>query len=77
MRRPIAIAATVLAAFWICDASAEDQSLLKQCWTPQALAGTDQEAKSSRPRFRLDILALKQVSLPSALHPFVAGEEGS
>jgi peptidoglycan-N-acetylglucosamine deacetylase len=66
MRRAVAIAALALVACWLNGASAEDQSLLKQCWTPQALAGTDQEVKSSRPPFHLDLPALRQVPLPSA-----------
>src|SRR4030095_1759499 len=64
MRRAITIAVIALAACSVKEASAEDQSLLKQCWTPQALAGTEQEVKSSRPPFHLDLPALKQVPLP-------------
>jgi len=66
MLRAITIAVLTLGACWLEGASAEDQSLLKQCWTPQALAGTDQEVRSSRPHFLLDLPALKQMSLPSA-----------
>ena len=55
-----------LATCWLKGASAQDQSLLKQCWTPQALAGTEQEVRSSRPHFHLDILALKQEPLSPA-----------
>jgi peptidoglycan/xylan/chitin deacetylase (PgdA/CDA1 family) len=66
MRHAIAIAAFTLAACWLNQASAEDQSLLKQCWTPQALAGTEQERKPSRPPFHLDLPALKQVPLAAA-----------
>src|SRR6476660_8166114 len=66
MRPAITIAVLTLAACWLKGASAEDQSLLQQCWTPQALAGTDQEVKSSRPYFHLDIPALKQEALAPA-----------
>ena len=65
MCRAITIAVLTLATCWLKGASAEDQSLLNQCWTPQALAGTDQEVKSSRPHFHLDIPALKQEALPT------------
>jgi len=40
--------------------------LLERCWTPQALAGTDQELKSSRSHTRFDLAALKQEPLPPA-----------
>src|SRR5262249_22949230 len=66
MCRAITIAVFTLATCWLKGASAEDQSLLTQCWTPQALAGTDQEVKSSRPHFHLDIPALKQEALATA-----------
>ena len=66
MRRAVTIPVLTLAICWLKGASAEDQSLLSQCWTPQALAGTNQEVRSSRPHFHLDIPALKQVSLPAA-----------
>ena len=61
MRRAITIAVIALAACSLKGASAEDQSLLKECWTPQVLAGTTQELKSSRTPFHLDFPALKQV----------------
>jgi peptidoglycan-N-acetylglucosamine deacetylase len=61
MRRAITIAVIAFAACSLKRASAEDQSLLKQCWTPQVLAGTNQELKSSRTPFHLDFPALKQV----------------
>jgi peptidoglycan/xylan/chitin deacetylase (PgdA/CDA1 family) len=60
------MAVLTLATCWLKGASAQDQSLLKQCWTPQALAGTEQEVRSSRPHFHLDIPALKQESLSPA-----------
>jgi peptidoglycan-N-acetylglucosamine deacetylase len=81
MRRAITIAVIALAACSVKGASAEDQSLLKQCWTPQALAGTEQEVKSSRPPFHLDLPALKQVplppvtSVPQELHGSIRGVE--
>src|SRR4029078_5206195 len=59
MRRAITIAVIAFAACSLKRASAEDQSLLKQCWTPQVLAGTNQELKSSRTPFHLDFPALK------------------
>jgi hypothetical protein len=34
MLRAITIAVLTLGACWLEGASAEDQSLLKQCWTP-------------------------------------------
>lgn len=40
--------------------------LLERCWTPQALAGTDQELKSARSHTRFDLAALKQEPLPPA-----------
>jgi len=60
------MAVLTLAACWLKGASAQDQSLLKECWTPQALAGTGQEVRSSRPHFHLDTPALKQESLSPA-----------
>ena len=60
------MAVLTLATCWLKGASAQDQSLLKQCWPPQALAGTEQEVRSSRPHFHLDIQALKQESLSPA-----------
>src|SRR6185436_16447651 len=64
MRRAITIAVVAIAACSLKGASAEDQSLLKQCWTPQSLTGTNQELESSRAPFRLDLPALKQVPPP-------------
>jgi peptidoglycan/xylan/chitin deacetylase (PgdA/CDA1 family) len=65
MRHAVVIAALTLVACWSNGASAEDRSLLNQCWTPNALASTEQELKSSRPPFHLDLPALKQVPLPA------------
>src|SRR5262249_23339999 len=66
MRGAIKLAGLTVAAGWLNAASAQDQSLLEQCWTPQALAGTEQEVRSSRPHFHLDIPALKEESLSPA-----------
>ena len=66
MRPAITMAVLSLATCWLKGASAQDQSLLKQCWTPHALAGTEEEVRSSRPHFHLDIQALKQESLSPA-----------
>ena len=44
--------------------TAEEQTLLDRCWTPQALAGTTGELKSLRTHFKLDLNALKQEPLP-------------
>src|SRR5215467_12455539 len=65
MRPAITMAVLTLATCWLKGASAQDQSLLKECWTPQALAGTGQEVRSSRPHFHLDTPALKQEALPT------------
>lgn len=40
--------------------------LLERCWTPQVLAGTNQELKSVRSHARFDLAALKQEPLPPA-----------
>jgi peptidoglycan/xylan/chitin deacetylase (PgdA/CDA1 family) len=65
MRHAVVIAALTLVACCSNGASADDQGLLKQCWTSSALAGTEQELRSSRPPFHLDLPALKQVPLPA------------
>ena len=65
MRHAVVIAALTLVACCSNGASADDQGLLKQCWTSSALAGTEQELRSSRPPFHLDLPALKQVALPA------------
>ncbi len=41
-----------------------DTTLLARCWTPEALAGTDKELKSSRSPVSLDLGALRQEPLP-------------
>jgi peptidoglycan/xylan/chitin deacetylase (PgdA/CDA1 family) len=66
MRRAFTIAVLSLAACGLNAASAEDQGLLKQCWTKQALAGTDQELKSGGSHLHLDLAALRQEPLASA-----------
>src|SRR4029078_5307368 len=76
MRRAITIAVIALAACSLKGASAADQSLLKERWTPQVLAGTTQEMKSSRAPVHLDFPALKQVP-PLPLTPVPQELRGS
>jgi peptidoglycan/xylan/chitin deacetylase (PgdA/CDA1 family) len=66
MRRILGVAFLALAACGLGAASAEDQSLLNRCWTPQALAGKAQELRSVRSHLHLDLALLKQEPLPSA-----------
>ena len=47
-------------------ALAEEPQVPKQCWTPQALAGTEAELKHVRSPQPLDLAPLKQVMLPPA-----------
>jgi peptidoglycan/xylan/chitin deacetylase (PgdA/CDA1 family) len=47
-------------------ALAEEAQAPQQCWTPQALAGTEAELKHVASRESLDLAALKQVTLPPA-----------
>jgi peptidoglycan/xylan/chitin deacetylase (PgdA/CDA1 family) len=47
-------------------ALAEEPQMPKQCWTPQALAGTEAELKHVRSPQPLDLAPLKQVMLPPA-----------
>jgi peptidoglycan-N-acetylglucosamine deacetylase len=44
---------------------ASSRDLLHQCWTPEALAGTDAELKPSRSRTGYNLEALKQEVLPA------------
>ena len=67
--RIVGLAVVALAVFALQPAHAETPSpdapaLLAQCWTPEALAGTDKEVKSSRSRGGFDLDALKQEPLP-------------
>jgi peptidoglycan/xylan/chitin deacetylase (PgdA/CDA1 family) len=48
------------------SASAEEAQAPRQCWTPQALAGTEAELKHVHSRQSLDLGPLKQVTLPPA-----------
>jgi hypothetical protein len=48
------------------SASAEEAQAPQQCWTPQALAGTEAELKHVHSRQSLDLGPLKQVTLPPA-----------
>lgn len=66
MRRVLVVAFLALAACELGTLSAEDQSLLNRCWTPQALAGTQHELQSVRSHFHLDLAALKQEPLAQA-----------
>ncbi len=65
MRRVLLIVALLpLALCGPRSASSEEQSLLNRCWTPQALAGSDNERLSVRSRAKFDLAPLKQESLP-------------
>ena len=66
MRRILVVAFLALAACGLQPASAEDRSLLNRCWTPQALAGKDQELRSVRSHLHLDLAPLKQEPLAQA-----------
>ena len=48
------------------SALAEEAQAPQQCWTPQALAGTEAELKHVHSRQSLDLGPLKQVTLPPA-----------
>ena len=43
-----------------------EESQAPQCWTPQALAGTEAELKHVHSRKSVDLVLLKQVPLPPA-----------
>ena len=64
MRGIVSLVVMPLAAGWLVSASAEEQTLLDRCWTPQALAGTVSELKALRAHHKLDLTALKQEPLP-------------
>jgi peptidoglycan/xylan/chitin deacetylase (PgdA/CDA1 family) len=65
MRRLLFIVA-MLSCGWLSPATAEDQSLLNRCWTPEALAGTDRERLSERSHGHLDLSPLRKEVLPAA-----------
>jgi peptidoglycan-N-acetylglucosamine deacetylase len=65
MRRDHVIAVIAFAA--VCrPALADDQSPLRRCFTPQALAATAAEIKPQRSHAKLDIAALRQEPVPAA-----------
>ena len=65
MRRVLLLAAFLpLALYRASPAASEDQSLLNRCWTPQALAGSDNERLSVRAHGKFDLAPLKQEPLP-------------
>ena len=64
MRGIVSLVFILLAAVWLGTASAENQTLLDRCWTPQVLAGTASELKALRAHHKLDLAALKQEPLP-------------
>jgi peptidoglycan/xylan/chitin deacetylase (PgdA/CDA1 family) len=67
MRRLLVIVAVLsCGAFSPVPATAEDQSLLNRCWTPEALAGSDRERLSERSHGHLDLAPLRQEVLPTA-----------
>ncbi|MGC2342229.1 MAG: hypothetical protein WA453_11740, partial [Methyloceanibacter sp.] len=47
-------------------ALAEEPQAPQQCWTPQALAGTEAELKPQSTHKSLDLAPLKLVTLPTA-----------
>jgi peptidoglycan/xylan/chitin deacetylase (PgdA/CDA1 family) len=65
MRRDHVIAVIAFAA--VCrPALADDQSLLRRCFTPQALAATAAEIKPQRNHGKLDLAALRQEPVAAA-----------
>jgi peptidoglycan/xylan/chitin deacetylase (PgdA/CDA1 family) len=64
MRGIVSLVVIPLAAGWLGTASAEEQTLIDRCWTPQVLAGTVSELKALRAHQKLDLAALKQETLP-------------
>ena len=65
MRRVLLLAVFLpLALYRASPAASEDQSLLNRCWTPQALAGSDNERLSVRAHGKFDLAPLKQEPLP-------------
>jgi peptidoglycan-N-acetylglucosamine deacetylase len=65
-RRVLALAVILVALGSLDAASAQDQSVLQRCFTPQALAGTASELKPQRNHAKLDLPGLKQEPLPNA-----------
>jgi peptidoglycan/xylan/chitin deacetylase (PgdA/CDA1 family) len=55
-----------LALAGVAPARAEEPATPQQCWTPQALAGTQAEITPVRAQHRLDLAPLKQTPLPAA-----------
>jgi peptidoglycan/xylan/chitin deacetylase (PgdA/CDA1 family) len=76
MRRRLGFTLVILVALGLGSGSAEAQSLLEHCWTPQALAATPGELKARRAHGKLDLAALRQELLPQA-SPAPEAERGS
>ncbi|MEX0746165.1 MAG: polysaccharide deacetylase family protein [Phycisphaeraceae bacterium] len=70
------IAAFILAVAGLTAASAEDQSLLELCWTPEALTHAEKELKPGRSGARFDLAALKEAA-PDAATPVPPELRGS
>src|SRR5687767_2778432 len=67
MKRACGTAALLLALAAPCAPHAEEAAAPQQCWTEQALAGTDAERKHQRNRGPLDVEALRQTAIPPAI----------
>lgn len=57
-------------------AATSDASLLARCWSDAALAGTDKERRASPNKARLDLAALRAVTLPKPV-PIASTSRGS
>ncbi|HVQ11216.1 MAG TPA: polysaccharide deacetylase family protein [Methyloceanibacter sp.] len=75
MSRASVIVLALLSLAGGASASAEEAQAPQQCWTPQALAGTEAELQHVHSRQSLDLGPLKQVTLPpaTALAPELRG----
>ena len=62
----VSFMAVVLYALAGSAALAEEPQTSQQCWTPQALAGTETELKDVHDHKSLDLAPLKQVTLAPA-----------
>jgi peptidoglycan/xylan/chitin deacetylase (PgdA/CDA1 family) len=70
------IAAFISAVAGLTAASAENQSLLERCWTPDALSHAEKELRPARPTARFDLAALKEAA-PDAATPVPPELRGS
>jgi peptidoglycan/xylan/chitin deacetylase (PgdA/CDA1 family) len=66
MKRACGIAALLLALTMSSAPQAAETAASPQCWTEQALAGTDAERKHQRNRGPIDLAALRQTVIPAA-----------